>query len=82
MFKPEEWNLTPQQTDVMDTLLECGTLVKAAKKLGIKARSVHMHLWRIKQKAGIDETLLLAVAWDRYSRKPVSTAVVPAPAET
>jgi DNA-binding CsgD family transcriptional regulator len=66
---PEQWNLTPSEADALDAVIEHGRVERAAKALNLSMSSLQTYCGRIRSKAGADNLLAVAVAWDRYSRK-------------
>lgn len=65
----EDLVLSPREADVVDAIVEHGCQKTAARILGLHEHTIAKHLDNARRKAGVSNTVRLAVLWDRYSRE-------------
>lgn len=64
----DAWGLSPRERQVLESYMVHGVSHIVAKKLFISEKTVEAHLGNARNKAGIERTILLVLAYDRALR--------------
>lgn len=64
----DPWGLTACEAKALKAIVKGGSLLGAARLLGLSNKTVEEHSHKARLKMGVDTTLLAVLTWDRHYR--------------